>query len=292
MSFSTSVNSAFSAQGLFPPGQSFPSYPTLVVPFARRPQILPVSTATSQVYHPYSQDPYFSSNPTLVVPTALRPKPFTQPVAQHPFSQNPHVTPPQSANVIFSPIHTPAPLATTTAARVVNDVTQRALDQARQLQPSIKKTRTIRRKECDVCGKLVARLQTHRITHLAESDKQRFSCTFPGCGKGFPENWRLIRHKKSHLVEKERPFKCTFPGCGKGFLENWRLKRHEKFHLAKEDRPFKCVHPGCEKRFSEKSNLKQHLETHSKKHSLKCVCGSFFKFDKSLIKHLKKFNCK
>ncbi|KAJ3231873.1 hypothetical protein HDU77_000963, partial [Chytriomyces hyalinus] len=48
------------------------------------------------------------------------------------------------------------------------------------------------------------------------SQKHRYACTYPGCGKDFSTNGHLTRHYAIHTHSAVR-YPCTVPGCGKHF---------------------------------------------------------------------------
>ena len=56
-------------------------------------------------------------------------------------------------------------------------------------------------------------------------------CTFPNCGKFFPDKASLKKHMKSHGVKR---FVCPVEGCGKRFLDKSKLKRHLLVHTVRE----------------------------------------------------------
>ncbi|XP_073467961.1 uncharacterized protein [Aquarana catesbeiana] len=117
--------------------------------------------------------------------------------------------------------------------------------------------------------------QTVRDGAVLPTDK-RLSCT--ECGKCFPFNSKLNRHKRSHTGE--RPYSC--PECGKCFSEKCNLYTHQRSHTG--EKPYSC--PECGKCFSVKANLYTHQRSHTGEKPYSCPeCGKCFSLKSDLTKH-------
>ncbi|XP_058445485.1 zinc finger protein 436-like [Malaya genurostris] len=106
---------------------------------------------------------------------------------------------------------------------------------------------------------------------------RRYECDF--CGKRYVKRYQLAEHFRSH--SGERPFTCDV--CGKTFSGSGSLSRHRKNSHATE-RPYKCT--VCDRAFVVKSNLTKHMPLHTGDYPLTCdVCGKGFNTAFRLGKH-------
>ncbi|KAM5141809.1 uncharacterized protein ACMZJ9_015503 [Mantella aurantiaca] len=126
---------------------------------------------------------------------------------------------------------------------------------------------------CLVCGNIS--LVRHKKSHVVE---RPYSC--PECGKGFVQHGHLLRHQRIHTGE--RPFSCS--ECGKSFIQNADLLKHQRIHTG--ERPFSCSE--CGRSFTQKSVLLRHQTIHTGDHPFSCsVCGKCFSRKGSLVVHYK-----
>ena len=84
--------------------------------------------------------------------------------------------------------------------------------------------RPLPRSKCDICGKMVARLEIHKNTMHISNDDKRIKCEH--CNKGFFDRTHLKSHTMNvHL--KLRPFKCRY-GCDQDYNDRSNMRQHEK----------------------------------------------------------------
>ncbi|XP_064154486.1 zinc finger protein 574 [Anguilla rostrata] len=104
-----------------------------------------------------------------------------------------------------------------------------------------------------------------------------FPC--PSCGKAFPTQLCLVRHRRTVHVS-ERRFKCGV--CGKPFKKQIHVRNHLRVHTG--ERPFQCS--DCGKTFSSLANLSRHGLTHSGLRPYRCdVCHKAFTQSSNLRQH-------
>ncbi|XP_048882817.1 zinc finger protein 574 isoform X2 [Brienomyrus brachyistius] len=109
------------------------------------------------------------------------------------------------------------------------------------------------------------------------SQASEFPC--PSCGKAFPSQLRLVRHRRTVHVA-ERRFKCGV--CGKPFKKRIHVRNHLRTHTG--ERPFQCS--DCGKTFSSLANLSRHGLTHSGLRPYRCdVCHKAFTQSSNLRQH-------
>lgn len=92
--------------------------------------------------------------------------------------------------------------------------------------------------------------------HKKSPATKRFSCSHPGCDRGFARLFNLHTHEKTHDPEQARPFLCPEAGCDKAFSRKHDLQRHEA-SVHKGERNFACA--SCHKPFSRQDGLRRHL---------------------------------
>lgn len=122
--------------------------------------------------------------------------------------------------------------------------------------PKEKKKQTGDGFPCPTCGKIFFeqyRLNRHLSTVHAAREHSKFTCTFEGCGKLFPEKSILERHKITHLPPQEA---CHI--CGKLFKSKMNLEVHLKRHASKGQRNFFCDQ--CPNAYAFHADLLQHVK--------------------------------
>ncbi|XP_010893777.2 zinc finger protein 624-like isoform X1 [Esox lucius] len=178
--------------------------------------------------------------------------------------------------------------------------------------------RSLERRTCKVCGKVVQRpavLRKHMVTHtgdwpyqcptckkiyktLKSFQEHTEKCVFPNeealqdsespvsvmqyKGRVLKKILPLPPGQKAAQKEKDQKrIVCkTCPVCGKTFATGSSMKRHQIIHTE----PKKCRL--CEQVFPNSSELKIHMETHPKKGLHQCSnCERTFKHDYSLKAH-------
>ncbi|KAL2083847.1 hypothetical protein ACEWY4_019365 [Coilia grayii] len=104
-----------------------------------------------------------------------------------------------------------------------------------------------------------------------------FPC--PACGKAFPSQLRLLRHRRTVHVA-ERLFRCA--ACSKAFKKQVHLRNHLRTHTG--ERPFQCS--DCGKTFSSLANLSRHALTHTGARPYRChACPRAFSQSSNLRQH-------
>ncbi|KAJ4425996.1 hypothetical protein ANN_27623 [Periplaneta americana] len=143
--------------------------------------------------------------------------------------------------------------------------------------------------KCNICGKLLQTLQSHRIhlrTHISEviavrthAAEELLKCDV--CGKCFINSAELTVHERTHSCKKT--IKCDV--CGKLFAQMCHFTVHARTHTG--DKPFKCEH--CGKCFVRSGDLTVHARTHSGEKPCKCdICGKSFPRSNQLTEHARK----
>jgi hypothetical protein len=101
--------------------------------------------------------------------------------------------------------------------------------------------------------------------HGEEVSEATYRCDYEGCEREFDQRADLLRHRRTHTDESERPHKCA--QCDRSFLYPKDLKRHQATHLDNEDdgKPtFHCEITSCEygpgkQGFSRKDGMLRHM---------------------------------
>ncbi|KAG4076824.1 hypothetical protein HA402_004426 [Bradysia odoriphaga] len=133
---------------------------------------------------------------------------------------------------------------------------------------------------CDICGRLFpneAAVERHRKTHSNEG--KRFFCHI--CNNGFNKKTNLEFHLRIHT--NERPFKCD--QCPKSFSHVSGLNCHRRIHTGQ--RPYRC--PFCAKSYAHSTDLRRHRRTHGQEEArFKCdLCQKTFFEGKFLRTHMR-----
>lgn len=105
------------------------------------------------------------------------------------------------------------------------------------------------RSSCEVCGKSVADMRKHMLTHSGE---KRHQCIL--CGSCFSIPGTLTVHMRMHTGE--RPFGCE--DCGKRFTTRSHLTVHKRKHTREE--PYQCAL--CGEKFVWLNSMKRHVLLH------------------------------
>ena len=141
----------------------------------------------------------------------------------------------------------------------------------------------VREHMCSKCGKLYSTsnaLKSHMILH---SGVKPFTCQF--CPLKFAQKSHMTRHVcvRHH---NQRDLVCTVEGCGKRFPDKYRLGNHLKTHTG--ERAYKC--DTCGVCFSTSNTLKVHKKSqHLKLREFVClICFQDFTTKGSLEIHMKR----
>lgn len=146
---------------------------------------------------------------------------------------------------------------------------------------------------CDICSKSCGTsgtLRQHRMKHVGYA----FTCTYPGCTRGFAIaslfNDHIARHEGRSLK-----FRCTYDGCSYSASRRSYLKAHTQRHIVPvelRERVY-CQYPGCKISFSKQYDYK--LRTHERLHSTDQVhycpepnCSKKYAVPSELRAHMKR----
>ncbi|XP_030755663.1 putative zinc finger protein 840 isoform X3 [Sitophilus oryzae] len=160
---------------------------------------------------------------------------------------------------------------------------------------------------CSTCGYrtlLESHLNRHKIIHLAPEKRESFACAH--CHSTYRSKRGLEEHIYSNHIDsranevQKTVYTCST--CSYKTTSNYRLNKHKKTHLAPEERQFfACAH--CPRKFKIKESLRKHLYNYHIGSSLNkhknihlapeerqffaCAhCPRKFKIKKTLRKHL------
>ncbi|KAG0201263.1 hypothetical protein BGX33_010426 [Mortierella sp. NVP41] len=84
---------------------------------------------------------------------------------------------------------------------------------------------------------------------------KRYTCDFPGCGRGFARLFNMRTHQRTHDPNHMRPFVCEVFTCAKRFSRKHDLQRHEA-SVHKGERKYRCGN--CDRSFSRQDGLRRH----------------------------------
>ncbi|KAH1003731.1 hypothetical protein HUJ04_003601 [Dendroctonus ponderosae] len=130
---------------------------------------------------------------------------------------------------------------------------------------------------CHTCGKSFRGENSLKVHLMIHKGERPYQCEL--CLKEFYSKQYLTVHCRIHTGEK--PYECEF--CGKGFAQKPPLKIHLRLHLG--ETPYEC--DVCdEKSYKEETNLQKHVQQRHKLAVLCDACGSEFKNEIFLKKHL------
>ncbi|XP_075193718.1 uncharacterized protein LOC142292317 isoform X1 [Anomaloglossus baeobatrachus] len=116
----------------------------------------------------------------------------------------------------------------------------------------------------------------------AGSASSRYSniYTCSDCGKGFPFQSKLIRHRRTHTGEA--PYTCK--DCGKCFKHKTSLADHKRIHTG--EKPFACSY--CGQRFAHRSTVLDHERTHTGTKPFSCSeCKQSFTMRSTYVNHMR-----
>ncbi|XP_030755662.1 zinc finger protein 484-like isoform X2 [Sitophilus oryzae] len=116
---------------------------------------------------------------------------------------------------------------------------------------------------CSTCGYrtlLESHLNRHKIIHLAPEKRESFACAH--CHSTYRSKRGLEEHIYSNHIDsranevQKTVYTCST--CSYKTTSNYRLNKHKKTHLAPEERQFfACAH--CPRKFKIKESLRKHL---------------------------------
>ena len=139
-----------------------------------------------------------------------------------------------------------------------------------------------RHHQCHLCEKILVSRKSvaeHiKSVHDKIKDKQ---CTL--CGKSYFSSSKL-NHHITHVHIAIRSHECKT--CGKKFVQPSELKRHIRV-VHEGIKNHHCTHKGCGKSFTEKTYFNQHVKCHAVKETLCQMCGSAFRNEEKLNKHVR-----
>ncbi|XP_035894250.1 gastrula zinc finger protein XlCGF52.1-like isoform X1 [Anopheles stephensi] len=168
-------------------------------------------------------------------------------------------------------------------------------------ESNTKSIKSLKKKACPVCGKLVSQISKHVQVH---SEAKNFSCEH--CDKRFAHRSSLQKHLNIH--RNIRKYRCEY--CEQCFCDRSSLRYHlakhrgvQRFHcepcdrpfytstqykqhqsLAHRERSFRCEL--CGRMFLLKHHLMEHRQLHTDERSFECdVCGKRFKRERYLYVH-------
>jgi len=118
------------------------------------------------------------------------------------------------------------------------------------------------------------KLKRHKETHLKRKD---YVCEVEGCNRRFTTIYNLWSHAKLH--SRPNRIVCQVPDCDEKFQTKRALELHMKSHDQRHA-PYVCQHEGCGKRYYSSNALTSHQRSHSYKEvDIKCSwpgCGKVF----------------
>lgn len=144
--------------------------------------------------------------------------------------------------------------------------------------------------KCKVCERAIKpnSLQQHMKIH-SESPRKNLECSI--CARKFAKNYLLAEHLMLH--SSPDAFRCG--DCGKTFKSSDSLKRHKREIHENCERNYKCSR--CDYKTNDKRNLTKHESKHDrdlvKLNYFSCKkCSALLKSSGSLWKHMKQVHSK
>ncbi|KAI9208752.1 uncharacterized protein BJ171DRAFT_489872 [Polychytrium aggregatum] len=99
-----------------------------------------------------------------------------------------------------------------------------------------------------------------QIRHNASAFSPAVSSTMASCSSfSSPVTSPQAQDKKLGLSERKR-YPCDYPSCGKTFTTSGHLSRHKRIHTG--EKPYPCPFPDCQARFRRQDGMNQHYRTH------------------------------
>ncbi|OXA47438.1 Zinc finger protein 91 [Folsomia candida] len=115
------------------------------------------------------------------------------------------------------------------------------------------------RPSCDICHRVCStpsNLRKHVNTVHNKTERPRFPCGFPGCGKTYSSKNALSIHMRAEHAENPTRFPCTL--CGKECKAKSDLERHISTHTT--EKTYTCS--TCGRSFGHRTTLTRHEVTH------------------------------
>ena len=135
---------------------------------------------------------------------------------------------------------------------------------------------------CEICGKVFAHakyLKYHRKMHEPGCADDRNRCPYPNCGKRFTQKSRLEDHLGVHTGAM--PYSCEM--CSKKFRCRYAKRDHAL--VCSKTMEFKCNL--CDVLFRHRGSLRNHKNAEHSGKKYPCRCGAVFKYQTSLVRHMK-----
>jgi KRAB domain-containing zinc finger protein len=137
--------------------------------------------------------------------------------------------------------------------------------------------------ECEVCGKIMASINSLRIhSKTVHTDSRPFKCD--KCDARFKLLCYVKRHEEE--VHGDLKYVCDWPECHYRTTTKLNLERHTIGHT--NERSFRCDWPACDLAFGRKSTLMSHIKAVHEDERFYCeLCDLVFKKKHSLQVHIK-----
>jgi len=90
------------------------------------------------------------------------------------------------------------------------------------------------------------------------TNKELYSCCWPGCDQTFDIQSKLRYHFRKHTGEKK--YLCDWPNCGRAYNRLSVYEYHKEIHrFGGHKKSIECEWDGCEKRFAFRFHMLRHL---------------------------------